>query len=263
MNAVQDKWVLVTGASSGIGAETARVAAARSGKVILLARREDRLREVAGSILAQGGQAYCYPVDLSNPSQVEDVGQKIKSEVGIPDVIINNAGAGRWLTIEETSAAQAMEMLALPYLAAFSVTRAFLPEMKARGSGHIINLTSDASFLPKGAAIGYSAARYALRGFSEALRGYLLGTGVTVSLAVFGKVASTYWQNNPGSEERIPRAIPFMPTLTTRQVAEVLMEIIQNKTPVVVKPGIFKLLFWSFRHWPDPVARNMANPAST
>ena len=258
MNAVQDKLVLITGASSGIGAETARVAAARSGKVILLARREDRLREVAGSIQAQGGRAYCYPVELSNPAQVEHVAHKIKMEVGIPDVIINNAGAGRWLTIEETTAIQAQEMLALPYLAAFYITRAFLTEMKARGSGHIINLTSDASFLPKGAAIGYSAARYALRGFSEALRGYLLGTGVTVSLAVFGKVDSTYWQNNSGSEERIPRATPFMPTLTTHQVAEYLMEIIQKKTPVLIKPGIFKLLFWSFRRWPDQLARNMA-----
>lgn len=254
---INNKIVLITGASSGIGAETAQVMAAKSATIILLARSEQKLKDVADQIQKQGGKAYYYPVDLSNSEHVEVVAQKIKAEIGIPDIIINNAGAGRWLTIEETSAKEAQEMIALPYLAAFFVTKAFVSEMKTRGSGHIINLTSDASFLPKGGAIGYSAARYALRGFSEALRGYLLGTGIRVSLAVFGKVASSYWQNNPRSEERIPDPIPFMHTLTTHQVANYLVQIIEKKKAVLVKPTIFKLLFWSFRHWPDQLSKSM------
>ena len=257
MKTMKNKIALITGASSGIGAETATVMAAQTATVILLARSEEKLKASVNQIKEQGGKAHYYPVDLSKSEQVEVITQKIKTEIGIPDIIINNAGMGRWLTIEETSAEEAQDMIALPYLAAFYVTKAFVSAMKKRGSGHIINLTSDASFLPKGNAIGYSAARYALRGFSEALRGYLLGTGITVSLAVFGKVASSYWQNNPGSEKRIPDPTPFMPTLTTNQVANYLVQMIEKKKAILIRPSIFKLLFWSFRHWPDQMTKNM------
>jgi len=101
------------------------------------------------------------------------------------------------------------------------------------------------------------AARYALRGFSEGLRGYLLTSGIKVSLAVFGKVESSYWKNNPGSEKRIPKSPPFMPTLTTNQVAKYIVEIIEKNKRILIKPSIFKILFWSFQHWPDLSAHRM------
>lgn len=257
MKNINGKMILITGASSGIGAETARFLGSKGAEVILLALNKAKLKNVAEEIERQGGRAHYYSVDLSDGQQVETITEQIKRDIGIPDIIINNAGVGRWLTIEETSAEEARAMMAVPYLAAFFVTKAFIREMKERGNGHIINLTSDASFLPKGVAIGYSAARYALRGFSEALRGYLLDTGIVVSLAVFGKVSSSYWENNPGSEERIPKPTPFMPTLTTQQVAEYLYQIILTKQAVLIKPSIFRFLFWLFRNWPDRVAGNM------
>jgi short-subunit dehydrogenase len=254
---LKDKLILITGASRGIGAETAVVMGAKDNTVILLARREENLRTVAEQVRRSGGAACYYPLDLSDPKQVERVSEKIKKDEGIPDIIINNAGAGKWLDILETTPEQAQQMMGVPYLAAFYVTQAFVAEMKARGSGHIVNLTSDASFLPKGNAIAYSAARYALRGFSEALRADLSDTGVKVSLAVFGKVASTYWENNPGSEKRIPAPTPFMPTLTTTQAAHYLMDMIENDRRILIQPGIFRLLFWAFRNWPDAMAARM------
>lgn len=257
MKNISGKLILITGGSSGIGAETARFLGIKGAEVILLALNEARLKNVAKGIIQHGGRAHYYSVDLSEEQQVETVTEQIKRDIGIPDIIINNAGVGRWLTIEETSAQEAQTMMAVPYLAAFLVTKAFIREIKERGNGHIINLTSDASFLPKSVAICYSAARYALRGFSEALRVYLLDTGIVVSLAVFGKVSSSYWENNPGSEERIPKPTPFMPTLTTQQVAKHLHQIILKKQAVLIKPSIFRLLFWLFRNWPDRVARNM------
>jgi short-subunit dehydrogenase len=106
-------------------------------------------------------------------------------------------------------------------------------------------------------ALGYSAARFALRGFSEGLRGYLQASGITVSLAVFGKVESSYWKNNPGSEKRIPKSTPFMPTLTTNQVGNYIVKIIEKNKRILIKPGIFKILFWSFLHWLDQIAERM------
>ena len=256
---LKNKTVLITGASSGIGAKAAETIGGMGNTVILLARREQKLKSVTDSIVKSGGKVFYYPVDLADSEATQTILDQIKQEAGIPDIIINNAGLGKWMTIRETSNTQAREMISLPYLAAFSVTKAFLPEMIERKSGHIINLTSDASFLPKGNAIAYSAARFALRGFTEALRSDLLGTGVNVSLAVFGKVDSSYWENNPGSEEKIPAPTPFMPTLTTSQVAGYLVNIVEKNKRILIKPGVFKLLFWAFRHWPDAIARGMKN----
>ncbi len=254
-----NKTVLITGASSGIGAKAAETIGTMGNTVVLLARREKELKAVAETITNNGGKAFYYPVDLADNEATQATLNKVKKEAGIPDIIINNAGMGKWMTIRETSHSQAQDMISLPYLAAFAVTKAFLPEMVERKSGHIINLTSDASFLPKGNAIAYSAARFALRGFTEALRSELLGTGVNVSLAVFGKVDSSYWENNPGSEERIPAPTPFMPTLTTSQVAGYLVDIVEKNKRILIKPGVFKFLFWAFRRWPDAIARGMKN----
>ncbi|MCP4130870.1 MAG: SDR family NAD(P)-dependent oxidoreductase [bacterium] len=254
---LNNKTILITGASSGIGAETASIMGGMGNTIILIARRQNELEKVAQEIIQRGGKAVYYPVDLSDAHMAAQVSEKIKNDIGIPDVIINNAGAGKWLSIEETTSEEAQQMMALPYFAAFNITRAFIADMKKRGSGHIVNLTSDASYLPKGNAIAYTSARYALRGFSEALSSDCLDTGVDVSLAVFGKVASSYWQNNPHSEARIPDPTPFMPTLTTSEVGNYLVDSIQKNKSILIKPGVFKILFWAFRKWPRQVAGNM------
>src|SRR2546425_1985245 len=78
--------------------------------------------------------------DLSDPKAVDDVAARITAEVGTPDVLVNNAGAGRWKFVDETSPAEAIQMMAVPYFAAFCITHAFLPAMIRRGSGHIVNI---------------------------------------------------------------------------------------------------------------------------
>ena len=136
---IQGKSVLITGASSGIGAALARAVAGAGGRPLLLGRREAELRQVADS-LGPGTEARVYPVDLSDPKAVADVAGRITAEVGTPDVLVNNAGAGRWKFVDETSPAEAIQMMAVPYFAAFCITHAFLPAMIRRGSGHIVNI---------------------------------------------------------------------------------------------------------------------------
>jgi short-subunit dehydrogenase len=112
------KVVLVTGASSGIGEATA-VALARRGAVLaLVARREDRLNRVAASIRAAGGRAEAYPTDLADPAAVAAMASAVRRDLGVPDVVVNNAGAGRWIPLVETDANEARRMIELPYLAA-------------------------------------------------------------------------------------------------------------------------------------------------
>lgn len=164
------KLVLVTGASSGIGEATAKRYGASGAHVLLLARNVERLEAVAKATRNAGGTASAFPVDLADARAVDEVAARIEREAGTPDTLINNAGAGRWIPLIETPAEEALAMIAVPYLAAFNLTRAFLPKMLARRSGAIACITSPASYLAWPNACAYTAARHALAGFTEALR---------------------------------------------------------------------------------------------
>lgn len=240
----KDKTVLVTGASRGIGKATAQAVARKAGRLVLVARTEKDLRAVADGITREGGRATWHPVDLTDPMGVERCAAAIRREMGIPDIIINNAGLGRWRYAKDTSPEEAHQMIASPYLAAFYVTRAFLPAMLERGSGHIACVTSPGSFLVWPGAATYLAARFALRGFTEALRAEVRDHGVGVTLVVLGKVDSTYWEYNPGSEAQLPKPLPLlMPTLSTEEAAQVVVRGIERNARQSVRPAIFRMLF--------------------
>ena len=164
------KTVLVTGASQGLGAATARAMAARGAETLLLARSEDKLREVAHTIESEGGRARVYPVDLSDPASVTATTDAIKADGTIPDVIVNNAGIGRWTFIEETPLDEMQATMAVPCFAAFAVTKAFISDMARRGSGNICNVNGPGAWVPWPSSVAYASARWALRGFSSAPR---------------------------------------------------------------------------------------------
>jgi short-subunit dehydrogenase len=235
---------LITGASSGVGAATAKALAKRGARVALLARTESALKTVAAEIAASGGEARVYPVDLTDVTRVERTIDRIKFEMGEVDVVVNSAGAGRWLFTEETSPAEAVDMMAVPYFAAFNVTRFCLPDMLKRRRGHIVNINSPVVFSAWPGAAGYIAARYALLGFTNALRFDLRGAGVNVTSIVPGKVAdSEYFQRNPGAEERIPAIGKIIPTVTSAQVAEATVRGVEQNEREVVLPFMLKVFF--------------------
>jgi short-subunit dehydrogenase len=237
---IHGKSVLITGASSGIGAALARAVAGAGGRPLLLARREAELQQVADS-LGPSSDARVYPVDLSDPKAVDDVAERIKAQVGTPDVLVNNAGAGRWKFVDETSPEEAMQMMAVPYFAAFCITHAFLPTMIRRGSGHIVNVSSVASHFVWPGATAYTAARWAVRGFTEALRADLKGTGVGVTLFECGVVKTPYWEHNPGSRERVPKMGNLVPELTPEQVASAIIRGIEHNRHYVVIPFLMRM----------------------
>jgi short-subunit dehydrogenase len=124
-------------------------------------------------------------------------------------------------------------------------------KMKNRGICSIVFLTSDCTFLPKFNAVAHTESRYVLKCLSDSLRIDLFGSGVEVHLAVFGKVSGTYWENNPGSEHMVRKAIPLMPTLTTKQVSQDLVKLVEKRKRIIAKPTIFIILFWLYHHYPD------------
>jgi short-subunit dehydrogenase len=249
---IKDSLVLITGASSGIGAAAASAVAAAGGKPILVARTRPALEALAAEIRAAGGQAWAYAADLSDPVEVARVTIQIVRDVGLPDIIINSAGAGRWLFVDETSAEEAAQMMAAPYFTAFYTTRAFLPAMLQRGSGHIVNINSPVSRFVWPGAAGYAAARWALRGFTEALRADLHGTGLRVTAVVPGLVVSHYFDHNPGALERVPKIARLVPNLTPEQTAAGILWAIEHNRREHVMPLMLRLfyLLHSLAPWP-------------
>ncbi|MFI5181281.1 MAG: SDR family NAD(P)-dependent oxidoreductase [Thermoanaerobaculia bacterium] len=242
---LKGRLAVVTGASRGIGAATARLLAREGARVVLVARSREVLEAVAAGIRAAGGEAHVVVADLGVPGAESLLEQEVVGVLGAPDLLVNNAGAGRWLFTEETSPEEAVGMMAAPYFAAFFATRAFLPKMLERGSGLIVNVNSPVALMPWPGATGYAGARWALRGLTEALRQDVAGTGVGVMHFVPGKTSSTYFEHNPGSEERIPHVAKVIPTLTPEEAAAALVGGVQRGAREVVVPFMLRL-FWIF-----------------
>lgn len=242
--------VLITGASQGIGAATAIEMAREGARVVLLARTAEKLNAVAKEVQAVGGQAHVYPCDLTDGKAVRQVAERIKAEVGIPDIIMNNAGAGLWRALEETEPEEAVELMSVPYFAAYYVTREFIDEMVQRGSGRIANVNSPMCYFTIRGATGYTATRRALRGFNDSLRADLLGTGVGVTHLVFGEVTSEYFHNNPGSHERIPAVNNIIPTLSPEQTARLTVKALRAEKNEIVRPRIIWFMVLLLRLFP-------------
>lgn len=238
------KTALITGASSGIGEALAKTLAARGTHVGLLARTASALEKVAAEIKSHGGAASVYPVDASDWRALETITPRITAELGTPDIIINSAGAGRWLFTEETEPEEAITMMNAPYFAAFFTTRAFLPAMLARRYGVIVNINSPVARIAWPGAAGYAAARGALQTYTNALRSDLYGTGLHVLAVVCGEVKTPYFTTNPGTLERAPWiARRLIPALTAEQVAAATLKAMETRQREIVLPFMLRVFY--------------------
>ena len=250
-NSLVNKKVLITGASSGIGAATAIEFAKAGAEVILVARNEKKLRELAADIISTGGKAKFFSIDVSDFKAVQKLGEDVVGTVGVPDILINNAGQGIWKFVDETSFEEVSEMMSVPYFAAFYVTKVFLPLMQKRNSGHIVNMTSYAGFIAFSGATAYIAARTAMIGFHNALTADLYKTNIKTSLAYFAKVTSDYWQNNPGSEERLPTSQALIPVITPEKAARAIVNGVQKNKRKIATPFMIFVMNGLIRYFPS------------
>ncbi|KJR41979.1 short-chain dehydrogenase/reductase SDR [Candidatus Magnetoovum chiemensis] len=239
---IRDKLIVITGASSGIGRQCAELFAKERAKVILLARRKDLLEEAALTIAQSGGFADYFKADVTDYKDVESIAVKIINKYGVPDVIFNNAGAGTWRFLDESSYDEITASIAAPYLGAAYMTRAFLPDMLKRNSGLIINMSSFVAYLAFSGCTAYSTARWAMRGFHEALKADLYSFKVRAMLVAFAKVDSSFWQNNLGSEERLPKAQKYIPVITAQEAASYILNGIKRDKTEVIEPFMSKIV---------------------
>jgi short-subunit dehydrogenase len=184
---------LVTGASSGIGRELAQVLAREGHDLILVARREPELKALADDLASRfGAESTIITADLSLPDAARVVHDAVTAAGQLVDILVNNAGFGGHGRYVETSAVDEHRMLAVNVVALTELTKAFVPEMAARGRGRILNVASTAAFQPGPFMAIYYASKAYVLSFTAALGEELAGTGVTATALCPGVVPSGF-----------------------------------------------------------------------
>ncbi len=188
----KDKLAVVTGASSGIGAATAKRLAREGMQVVLVARRLDRLEELSKEIRLAGGCAYPIPADLTQETERAQVFQEIEERFGQVDVLVNNAGLGWYGYGSEMPWKAAWEMLQVNVEAVVQLSLSFLPGMRRRDAGHIVNVGSISGSIPSQGVAVYGATKSFLDNFTTALYRELKGSRVNVSVVRAGPVRTEF-----------------------------------------------------------------------
>jgi NADP-dependent 3-hydroxy acid dehydrogenase YdfG len=209
------KTVVITGASSGIGAATARALAADGHRVVLGARRLERLEELAAEL---GGEAEAVALDVTDPDSVEQLAARVAS----CDVLVNNAGGALGLDpLSEADEEKWQWMYEANVLGTMRMTRALLPKLIGSGDGLIVTVTSIAAIEPYRGGAGYNAAKHAQRAAMRALRLELLGEPVRVTEVAPGMVETEFSVVRfGGDEEAASRVYEGMEPLRAEDVAE-------------------------------------------
>jgi len=231
---------LITGASSGIGAEFARQLAARGGRLILVARRVEKLEEVARSLEgAANVQVEVLPADLIDEAGLSKVEARIAAEANL-DLLINNAGFGTLGMFYEADPESQSRMHKLHVLATMRLTRAALPGMVARRKGGIINVSSVAGFATTPGSVSYCATKAWMNRFSEALALELrcAGSPVKVQALCPGFTYSEF--HDVAGVDR--KTIPHIMWLTAPAVVKASLEGLEKGKLIVVPGLLYKIL---------------------
>lgn len=184
------KVALVTGASSGIGEATAIAIAQEGASVVLVARRADRLEKLLRHISDNGGQAISIVADVADEMQAHDMLHKAHTQWGRVDILVNNAGVMQLGLIDGANTEEWRSMININFLGLMYATHAALPIMKAQGGGHIINISSTAGLEANANTAVYSATKFAVGAFTEALRKENHSHKIRVTLIEPGAVAT-------------------------------------------------------------------------
>ncbi len=247
MEGGEGRVVLITGASSGIGAATARLLARQGMRVVLTARRQDRLEALAREIEREGGAALAIPADLSDPSAREALVDQVEACWGPVEVLINNAGFGYYATVEDTPWEVVRRMFEVNILAMIHLTQRVVPGMRRLGRGHILNIASVAGYISTPPLTVYSATKFAVVGFSEGLRRELEPHGIHVTVISPGPVRTEFGRAASGLEVD-PGEVPG--GLAPEAIARAIARALRRPVPEIVIPARYIPAIWINRALP-------------
>jgi len=233
-----DATCLVTGASSGIGAEIARELARRGHGVTLVARREDKLRELAAEVTGSAGvRAEVVAADLADETSRGALAGRIDGLGLRVDVLVNNAGFSTMGPVVTTDRVRELTMIRTNVEAVVDLCTIFTPAMADRGRGAVLNTASTAAFQPLPGQAGYGASKAFVLSYSHALRAELKGSGVTVTALCPGPVDTGFGQAAGLSDEEAEASLPKVMWVPAADVARAAVDGLAQNRAVVI-PGL-------------------------
>jgi short-subunit dehydrogenase len=246
---------LITGASAGLGREFARLAARDGHALVLVARRHDRLEELASELtLAHGVAVSSMAMDLADKSAPQQIAERVRSAGTEIDFLINNAGFGTHGAFSRSDLGRELGIIDVNVRALVELTHLFLPGMLGRQRGRILNVASVAGFVPGPWMATYYASKAFVLSFTEALAYELRGTGVTATAACPGPTATEFGAVAQSERTNLFRGVPADAVAVARHGYRAMLA-----GKVVAIPGVKnKLIAQSIRVGPRVVVRGIA-----
>ncbi len=235
----KDKTVLITGASSGIGYQTAIEFAKRGANLILVARRETRLNQLAEKLKQYNIKCLAYTCDISKKDQVLEMSKIVLETFGTVDILVNNAGFAIYGSASDLSIDDIESQMATNYLGMIYCTKTFLPSMLEQDSGHIVNVASLAASFGLPGIAPYCASKFAMLGFSEGLKHELSGKGVDITVVSPIMVKTEFFDHE--SFTSMPKSNI---SLDAKTVAKAIVRAADSSRLEIVVPSISRTVVW-------------------
>src|SRR6516165_5069661 len=218
--------VLITGASQGIGRSLAELATARGGNVLAVARSEDLLRELAEQVRLKGGNLHILQADITSPADRQKMVDAAVHSLGGLDILVNNAGIGATGHFADVSPERMRRIFEVNLFGVTETTRACLPLLRRGNRPAIVNISSIAGKRGVPARSEYCASKFAVQGFSEALRAELAKDGIDVLVICPGLTQTNFSQNMLEQKAKMP--MDHMRGMTADKVAEAVIRSIEK-----------------------------------
>ena len=245
--------ILITGASSGIGAATARLFSRHGFRTVLAARRLERLQSLVDEIEALGGSALAVQTDIGSFADIECLVRTAVDHYKQIDILFNNAGFGRLDWLEELDPADDIQdQIQVNLLGLIWLSQAVIPHMIERRSGHVINMASMAGLVATPTYTVYAASKFGVRGFSEALRREVRVYGVYVSIICPGGVATEFGYK-AGIHRKTNITTPEFMTLSDQDIAEAVWRLARRPRRLLIVPWVLHLAAWANAIFPGLV----------
>jgi short-subunit dehydrogenase len=237
---------VITGASRGIGAATARALARKGYALVLASRSEADLHELASELEALGGICLVVPMDIRSVKDIRHLAKVSVEYFGRVDVLLNNAGIVHpGILVSGLTDEHVASVIETNLLGSIELTRALLPTMLSQGSGFIGFVDSVGGHIAIPSASLYSATKFGLRGFAGALRREVKAQGIQVSIISPGFIATRLTEDVREIFDKIK-----VPMGTPEQVANIILKVIDHPQREIIFPGYYRLFAWFERNTP-------------
>ncbi len=248
----KNKVVLITGASSGIGRESATEFAKLGADIILVSRTKEKLEQVADELKKFNVTTLVCPCDVSKKDQVKEMSRIVLEKFDSVDILVNNAGFAIYGSVSDLSIDDIESQMETNYFGMVYCTKYFLPSMLDKKSGHIVNVASVAASFGLPGIAPYCASKFAMLGFSEGLKHELKNSGVGITVVSPIMVRTNFFEHP--SFEKMPK---FSPTsLSSKTVAKAILRAANSQRLEIIVPSLVRGAVWiknTFPYFVNPI----------